>query len=106
MGRLLFVLPSVGAGDTVRIDTASGSNTPASIAPASGGPAITGAVLHAGADGALPRVLGPADGTDTLYLKQLNYRGLGHRCSEHERHVHAHISWANHYAHRLECDEY
>jgi hypothetical protein len=75
MGRLLFVLPSVGAGDAVRIDTASGSDTPADIVPAGGGPSITGAALHAGVEGQLPRILGPADATSTLYLKQLDYRG-------------------------------
>lgn len=75
MGRLLFVLPSVGAGDTVRLDTDSGTDTPADVTPAGGGPSITGALLHAGVDGALPRVLGPADGTDTLYLKELDYQG-------------------------------
>lgn len=76
MARLLFVLPDVEPGDTVRLDTMSGSNSPSTdVVPTGGGQAITGGVLHADDQGHLPRVLGPAAGTSTLYLKTLTYRG-------------------------------
>jgi hypothetical protein len=75
MARLIF-RPSPGAtGSKVRIDTASGSNTPANITPIDRGQAIPGAILQAGhVTGNVPAFYGP-DGVTTLYEKQLDYAG-------------------------------
>lgn len=75
MSRLLFVLPSVGAGDEVLITSDDAGTTPAQIVPSGGGGPITGSRLRADGAGKLPRVFGPNDGTATLYVASLNYRG-------------------------------
>lgn len=74
MSRRLFVLPSVGAGDKVLIASNTGG-TPAEIVPNGSGGPVAGSILQAAGDGSLPRVLGPDNGTSTLYLLRLDYRG-------------------------------
>lgn len=75
MSRYLFTPAPVSSGITVRVDTASGSDSPADIRTISGDQAITGSLLVAGPlAGALPRFQGP-DGVTTLYLKTVNYTG-------------------------------
>ncbi len=77
MARLIFYPVNAPTGSTVRIDTASGSDTPADITPV-GRPSqsISGSRLVAGRElGRLPAIHGP-DGVTTLYQKQLNYLGV------------------------------
>lgn len=72
MARRHFILPNVAANARVRIDTASGTTSPADIVNDSG-QAVAGAILHADGSGFLgDEIYGPADGTKTLYVKTLN----------------------------------
>lgn len=75
MSRLVFhPLPVQPSGANVRIDTASGSNSPASGLLSVEGSPILSTLASDGVSGAVPAFLGP-DGTTTLYVKTLNSAG-------------------------------
>lgn len=74
MPRFLFVLPAVDPEVDVRLDSDADTDSPAEVFGMGGGSAIVGSKLNAGPDGSLPHVV-TVDGTDTLFVKVLDYTG-------------------------------
>lgn len=75
MTRAYFRLAPVNPYDQVRVDTTSTTDSPADIRTTDQTLIIPGSILRADPYGALPDVLGPDDGTTTLFLKTVGQNG-------------------------------